>query len=437
MEKSFRFGLVLVLVFSLCSTVFGATEPERWFGMVPTSKLKDIRSSLTGSNSSFTTFGTLTATVGGEKLLTWIKKHPASGEPVQLQPGEKLWLMTTKDPALQTVTFPGVRQLWKGFGFRILAADDTAQMGLAEKVSSDFTRIEPLPANVSILSAPRRPLKSPPQDPLQGLLERVDKEAFATDLKALVDLKTRYTYSDGAKKAIDYCETVMKELGLTTRRLPFKGASTPAENLEGLLPGFDPSNAGEVIIIGHLDSTSPQASTLAPGADDNGTGAAGVLALARFMKGLKGRASVRFLVVLGEEQGMLGSKAYVAGLKPEELARIRGVINMDMIGFEATPPLSMMFETARFCEPLVQQMQDLAAKYTTLTTTVSWNPWGSDHIPFIKKEIQTVLTIESEFDDNPTYHKVTDTFEKVNQELSYQILRLNAATLAELAAVER
>ncbi len=437
MEKFFRFVLVVVFAATLSGAAYGATAPERWFGMLPTSKLKDVRSAMTGASVSYTTFGTLTATVGGERLLTWLKKHPGSGDPIALRPDEKLWLMTTKDPALENVVFPGVRQLWRGFGFRILAADETAQMGLAEKVSSDFTRIEPLPVDVTVLSAPRRPLKRQPDDTMQTLLSRLDREAFATDLKALVDLRTRYTYSEGAKKAVDYCETVMKELGLTTRRLAFKGASAQAENLEGLLPGFDPSNAGEVIIIGHLDSTSQQASTLAPGADDNGSGAAGVLALARFMKGLKGRASVRFLVVLGEEQGILGTKAYVAGLKPEELAKLRGVINMDMIGFDVTPPLSMLIETARFCEPMVEQMQDLAAKYTSLTTSVSWNPWGSDHVPFIKKEIQTVLTIESEFDANPTYHKITDTFEKVNLDLCHQILRLNAATLAELAAVER
>ncbi|HNV72546.1 MAG TPA: hypothetical protein PKO06_22745, partial [Candidatus Ozemobacteraceae bacterium] len=114
MEKTFRFGLILVVALMICHTSFGAAAAERWFGMIPTAKIKEVRSTLSGANVSYTTFGTLTAAIGGERLLTWLKKHPGSGEPVQLAASEKLWLMTTKDPELQTVTFPGVRQLWKG-----------------------------------------------------------------------------------------------------------------------------------------------------------------------------------------------------------------------------------------------------------------------------------------------------------------------------------
>ncbi|MBI3038957.1 M28 family peptidase, partial [bacterium] len=87
-------------------------------------------------------------------------------------------------------------------------------------------------------------------------------------------------------------------------------------------------------MVGHLDSISPNPMNLAPGADDDGSGAAGVLALARFSNGLKGRANIRFLITLGEEQGMLGSKAYVSAMTAEEIAKTRNVITMDMIGFD-------------------------------------------------------------------------------------------------------
>jgi len=192
-----------------------------------------------------------------------------------------------------------------------------------------------------------------------------------------------------------------------------------------------------VIVLGHLDSTSPKASTLAPGADDNGSGAAGVLAMARFMKGLKGRATVRFVVVNGEEQGLLGSKAYVNSLTPKELASLRGVLTMDMIAFDAKPPLTAVIETASFNTQMAEQLSNLAASYTTLTSQISYNRWGSDHVPFLKKEIPTVLTIESEYDSNPTYHQVTDTPEKMNRDLAQQILRLNGAALASLADLVR
>ena len=110
---------------------------------------------------------------------------------------------------------------------------------------------------------------------------------------------------------------------------------------------------------------------------------------------------------------------------------------MDMIGFDNTPPLSFMIETASFNRQMAEQFTDVARKYTSMTSQISYNPWGSDHMPFLKKEIPAVLTIESEFDDNPTYHQVTDTPDRVNLDLCAQMLRLNAAVLCEMASAER
>jgi hypothetical protein len=416
-----------------------ASAGTRWAVLLPAEAGQGIVKSHPGSTCRFTQFGDVSVVLCDDSLLPTIgKKHPQATS-LALQPGEEAWLLSTKDPAVRDLEFPGVRILLRQFGHRVIIANETARMGLARYLS-DFTTLEPLPANTVVVTPIRHP--DPPsrrdfQHPIASFAAGLDREAYARDLKALVDFQTRYTYSPKIELALDYCSERFSEIGLTAQRQPFGSSGAPRHNLIAVQPGFDAERAGEVIVIGHLDSTSPQASTLAPGADDNGSGAAGVLALARLFQGTRARATIRYVLVVGEEQGLLGSKAFVAALSQAELANIRTVINLDMIGFDVKPPLSMLIETGSFVKEQAEQMADLAARFTTLATQISYRPFGSDHMPFINKRVPAILTIESEFDSNPTYHKVTDTFDRVNLDLCEQILRLDAIFLAQMAGLER
>jgi hypothetical protein len=437
MMKRCLMGL-LVLLFSCSGAVFAA-EPvteSRWALVIPTASLEAVQQAAGTNLLSFTVLGTHTVLQGGTTLYEQVKGLGCLTNSTPFRKGEQAWLLTTKDTQVRRRSFPGVRTVLLVLGNRVVLANETAKMGMASSMS-DFSKIDPLPENEVVITPPRTSQRREPGTPMSELLKRLDFETYFAEVQAMADFKTRSTYTVQADRAIEYCDKIMQDLGLKTRRIPFTSSGSKKDNLEGRQEGFDPANAGEVLIVGHLDSTSPQASTLAPGADDNGSGAAGVLALARFMKGLNPRASIRYVLFLGEEQGLLGSKAYVASLQPAEIAKIRAVINMDMIGFDKTPPLSMVIETASFNKAMAELMSDLAAKHTALTSQISYNPWGSDHVPFLKKEIPTVLTIESEYDANPTYHKTNDTPEKLNQDLCREILKLNAATLVELASVIR
>jgi len=374
--------------------------------------------------------------IGGRAFLDQALVKKPKSPPVALKPGDEAILFSTRDPELRRPSFPGARAIFKTGGMWVFIADELTRMRITA-LSSPFTKVEILPANVEILTAPRPPAKKTARDDVDAFVEKLDHAAFKADLQALVDVQTRYTYSQGVVKALDFCEKTFKDLGYQTRRLPFGSSGKKVDNLEAVLPGFDASNAGEVIVVAHLDSTSPQASTLAPGADDNGSGAAGVLALARLCQGAKARATIRFVLVLGEEQGILGSAAYVKGLTPAELAKVRAVLVMDMIGFDCTPPLSVQIETNSSHRQMAEELSEYAARYTTLTSQMSFNPWGSDHVPFLKKDVPTVLIIETEYDDNFNYHKVTDLPKDMNFDLTTQIMRLMAASVAWSASVER
>ena len=118
---------------------------------------------------------------------------------------------------------------------------------------------------------------------------------------------------------------------------------SPSFNVVGILPGSDPKLKDEAIVIGaHYDhlGRGGEGSSLAPregeihhGADDNASGVAGVLELARILSAQnpKPRRTIVFIAFSGEEEGLLGSDYYVNHpIVP--LANTVAMINMDMIG---------------------------------------------------------------------------------------------------------
>jgi hypothetical protein len=99
---------------------------------------------------------------------------------------------------------------------------------------------------------------------------------------------------------------------------------TPTRTVLAELPG---SRDGQVIMLGaHLDSVID-----GPGINDNGSGAAALLEIARALSGTRPRATVRVAFWSGEELGLHGSLNYVAGLSPQQKDSLLVYANVDMI----------------------------------------------------------------------------------------------------------
>lgn len=225
----------------------------------------------------------------------------------------------------------------------------------------------------------------------------------------------------------------------------------------------DAPDPAEVLVVAHLDSinheVAPTAPTsgstvapasgdtaaptsgntvaptaAAPGADDNASGSAGVLALATVVAAGHFRNTVTFVLFGGEEQGLLGSRHYVADLDSAARARIVGVINMDMIGCVNSLPRTVLIEGAPVSADLMSMLTDAAAEHTALAVETSMNPYASDHVPFIDAGIPAVLTIEGGDSANDAVHTSRDTADRVDADFAGQILTMNAAVVLELAA---
>lgn len=103
-------------------------------------------------------------------------------------------------------------------------------------------------------------------------------------------------------------------------------------NVAGILPGSDPTRL--VVVSGHYDSRASDpldARSDAPGANDDASGVAAVLEAARLCAGLRPRATVVFLAVAGEEQGLLGSRAQAEAWKAAGL-EVEAFVTNDIVG---------------------------------------------------------------------------------------------------------
>lgn len=210
------------------------------------------------------------------------------------------------------------------------------------------------------------------------------------------------------------------------------------------LPGI---GARLVIVGGHMDSTAGNdpgyspTSDPAPGRDDNGSGLAAVLSLARHFRSLAGQLThtLRFCFFNAEEAGLVGSKAFAAHLKAQN-APVRGVFCTDMIGYNSDG--NRLFEVhAGYTDPAVRDLSDplaarvaaAAAEYGALAPAQIYRGTGytgspdrnifdgainrSDHAAFQQQGWGAILASEDFFanlateptdDSNPNYHHGSD-----------------------------
>jgi Zn-dependent M28 family amino/carboxypeptidase len=184
-------------------------------------------------------------------------------------------------------------------------------------------------------------------------------------------------------------------------------ADVPARNVLGLLPGSDPEHADEVVVVSaHYDhlGREPDGATMV-GANDNASGAASVIEIARLWHeaGYQPARSILFAAWDGEEQGLLGSQYYVEH-PTLPLTQTVGVINLDMVGAG---------ETLRVdgAGGLAAQVQSGAQVYGITTTHAFVG--RSDHVPFDAAGIPAVTLI---YWPDPNYHTPDDQISAISPE---------------------
>lgn len=206
-------------------------------------------------------------------------------------------------------------------------------------------------------------------------------------------------------------------------------------NVVGYLAGESP----EYVILGaHYDhlglggqfSMAPaMTGTVHPGADDNASGTAGVLELARYFtagNGAKPKRGILFMTFAGEELGLLGSE-YYAGHPLLPLSQAVAMLNMDMIGRVRDDKLYI--GGAATGSTFRADLDELVSK-TSFRVDYSDSGYGSsDHTSFTAKQVPVLFFFSGLHGD---YHRPSDTWEKINVPDAVRVLQLVAGMVEKL-----
>jgi Zn-dependent M28 family amino/carboxypeptidase len=201
-----------------------------------------------------------------------------------------------------------------------------------------------------------------------------------------------------------------------------------------------PGKTDEYVIVGahydHLgrgtfDSLAPsQIGQIHPGADDNASGTAGVLELARILAPLKGQfeRGILFMSFAGEELGLLGSAAWVKDpTKPLDKAVV--MLNMDMIGRIKD---NKVYIGGVGTGTTLQKDLDQTHGDSPLQFEISQSGYtSSDHTSFVTKRIPVLFFFSGLHSD---YHKPSDTWDKIKPDPAAALLNIVARLTVELAS---
>jgi carboxypeptidase Q len=391
---------------------------------------------------------TLTDTVGGrvtgspqnraasELIVTALKQAGYENARFEEYPMESRW---TRGPASGRVVSPVERPLTVGSYAWVPGTAGEVRAPLAD-IGSPTSNDLPAPVErlrgAAVLVDPRK-VGSDPSFVMRAAIARKLAQAGAAAMLIPSDKPDRMVYTSafgfyprGPLPVV----SVAKEDALLLRRLLAKAAvrvaldvrntfdATPyaERNVVADLPGSAPGD--EVVLIGaHFDSWDP-----AQGANDDGSGVAAVLESARILKslGVRPRRTIRFAFFSGEEEGCLGSRAYVVGHE-KELDRLRAVLIMDS-GAQAPRGVAVHGRS-----DLVEPMKKLLAPLASFGATgVSLEgSFDQDHAPFLAVGVpaMTLWVDEGEYDVH--HHAVTDTLDKIDP----RWLAADTAVMASLA----
>jgi hypothetical protein len=216
------------------------------------------------------------------------------------------------------------------------------------------------------------------------------------------------------------------ELPLEAHELRDGSVTIALENVCALLPGSDPALSKEVIIVSaHYDHVGVEGGKIHPGADDNGSGSMGLLALAEaLVEHGPLRRSVLLMWVSGEEKGLWGSAAWTKNPTLPPGHRAVCDINIDMIGRNA-PDYLLITPTRR-----LPQYNGLTRLAESLRASEGFGELGSadeywersDHMNFAQNLHIPVAFLFSDVHDD--YHEPTDTPDKIDYDKIRRVTRL-------------
>ena len=300
---------------------------------------------------------------------------------------------------------------------------------------------------------------------LQAQAQRQDDMQQTVEYLASQELGGRYPATAGDTLASEYIVGKLRSLKLKpvvtgkksvgyyhdfsyTNRADSTGVERKTHNIIAVLPGTDKQLKNEYIVVGsHYDhlglggknSGSRRPDTLAvhPGADDNASGDAVVLELARYFKKVRAKRSIIFAFFGAEEQGLIGSKNFLEWMKQKDDKRINlpadksgivAMVNLDMVGRMREKALSV---SGTGTSSQFKAIAEQTAEHTGLNVSCTPDGYGpSDHASFVAVDIPVLFLTTG---GHMEYHTPDDVPSTLNYDGMQQILDYSERLISQLA----
>ena len=287
---------------------------------------------------------------------------------------------------------------------------------------------------------------------LESLMPQINADSLLRTVTDLQNFGSRYALRPGGNHEVaEYLVNRLNNYGITavidTFHLSgqhFLGGPYDQDfyNVRGVLPATEPIDDSLVLIGAHLDAISYDHATwqlleIAPGADDNASGVAVMIEMARICHAnhLRFHRDIHFMAFDGEELGLFGGY-YDAQKRNAAGEKIAVMINNDMVSYQPDENWRLMLHWYNNSLDVVSRAADLCAQYTdidpyipTLSENGSYN--ASDSYAYFQNGFRTVFAIEYTF--STSYHTDHDLADSNNYAYHADVARYNLAMLAEYA----
>ena len=287
---------------------------------------------------------------------------------------------------------------------------------------------------------------------LETLMPQINADSLLRTVTDLQNFGSRYALRPGGNHAVaEYLVNRLNNYGIAAEIDTFHLSGQhwlvgPYDqdfyNVRGVLPAAEPIDDSLVLIGAHLDAISYDHTTWqllenAPGADDNASGVAVMIEMARICHAnhLRFHRDIHFMAFDGEELGLFGGY-YDAQKRNAAGEKIAVMINNDMVSYQPDENWRLMLHWYNNSLDVVSRAADLCAQYTdidpyipTLSENGSYN--ASDSYAYFQNGFRTVFAIEYTF--STSYHTDHDVADSNNYAYHADVARYNLAMLAEYA----
>ena len=347
----------------------------------------------------------------------------------------KLYLVSSPDGSLPQIPPDAGTPVLK-LGNVILLRSHLDGINLRQKIRYPIMPLELTPMRLPE-AHPRSSFNPSPSVDLQNLVNAVEVDSVVSYLQGLQDFGTRYCFADNRLAVSQWIRDKFLSFGVPNVELQqFSLENTDQYNVVATIPGS--VYPDEYIIVGgHHDSLNqyddPYLS--APGVDDNASGTAACLEMARVMMaaGFQPKRSIRFVTFAAEEWGMVGSYAYARYALENEMD-IRLMINHDMIGNNTADPDDWLVRLMPYEVSMEHSLraQKITSLYTDMQTYFGeLNFPASDGAPFWEAGYDVIYFFEHEF--SPYYHSGDDTVENIDEHYCTEVIKASTAIAATFA----